>query len=125
MPFCLKAVLLPALPSSLLGLLLRHVFDADDPPARRVSLTSAVLTVPVAAAAAVADKLPSLRVVQPRVGDRRLAEFLLCGPDAGALGGRVGLPLVGLTAGPPVDGAGRDKGGRAGEGEVERHLPRW
>lgn len=124
MPFCLKTLLLP-LPSSLLSLFLRHILDADDPPTGRVRLTAVILTVAIAAAAAVPDELPPLGVVQPRICDGRLAEFLLCGPDTGALGGRVRLPLVGLTAGPPVYGAGRDKGGRAGEGEVERHLSRW
>lgn len=125
MPFCLKAILLP-LPSSLLSLVLRHILDADDPPTGRVRLTAVILRIAIAAAAAaIADELPPLRVVQPCVCDRRLAEFLLCGADTGALGCRVRLPLVGLAAGPPVDGAGRDKGCRAGEGEVERHLSRW
>ena len=123
MPFRLNSVLLPLL-GSLCSFFLRHILDADDPSAGRVRLTPVILAVAAAAAAAaaaIADELPPLRIVQPRVRDGRLAEFLLCGPDAGSLRSRVRLPLVSLTAGPSVDGAGRDKGGGAGEGEVERH----
>lgn len=111
MPICLKTVLLPLL-SSLLGFFLRYVFDADDPPARHVRLTAVILAAAVAAAA-IGDKFSPLRVVHPRVRDGRLVKSLLSGPDAGALWGRVRLSLVSLTAGPPIDGAGRDKGGGA------------
>lgn len=123
MPFCLKTVLLP-LPRSFLRFFLRYVFDADDPPAWYVRLTVVILGIAAAAAAvaaAVANQFSPLRIKQPRVRDRRLAQLLLGSPDAGALGSRVRLPIVSLTAGPPVDGAGRDKGGGARKGEVERH----